>query len=303
MCRLSLVAPTLTHKAGFHPTAVFGAMGAGGRRRRGAQARPPRQMVDALGIAGIDGRRHHRISRRGRLDQAAACRLGGAIGPARGAAWPRRLLRAAHRVRRRARPLPRLRPHHRGRLRRADRRFRHALGDRDAGLQALSVRDHDASLYRLRAAARRAASRPTTSPRWSARSARAPCTGCGSRSPPSSIPPTAMPENSRRPIASPPASCAAMSGLSDFTDAAVKDPAVLALAAKVRYAIDPDNPYPKNFTGHIRAMLRDGSGGRGAPALYARRRAGAADPRRHRGQVRAQRQATAAGATRARRRR
>src|ERR1700757_3533912 len=28
MCRLSLVAPTLTHKAGFHPTAVFGATGA-----------------------------------------------------------------------------------------------------------------------------------------------------------------------------------------------------------------------------------------------------------------------------------
>src|SRR6516225_6923309 len=28
MCRLSLVAPTLTHKAGFHPTAVFGTMGA-----------------------------------------------------------------------------------------------------------------------------------------------------------------------------------------------------------------------------------------------------------------------------------
>src|SRR5438270_10244713 len=25
LCRLSLVAPTLTHKAGFHPTAVFGA--------------------------------------------------------------------------------------------------------------------------------------------------------------------------------------------------------------------------------------------------------------------------------------
>src|SRR3984885_15336999 len=27
MCRLSTVAPTLTHKAGFHPTAVFGAVG------------------------------------------------------------------------------------------------------------------------------------------------------------------------------------------------------------------------------------------------------------------------------------
>jgi 2-methylcitrate dehydratase PrpD len=34
---------------------------------------------------------------------------------------------------------------------------------------------------------------------------------------------------------------------------------VLALAAKVRYRIDPQNPYPKNFTGHIRATLRDGS--------------------------------------------
>jgi 2-methylcitrate dehydratase PrpD len=48
-------------------------------------------------------------------------------------------------------------------------------------------------------------------------------------------------------------------GLSDFTDAAVKDTAVLALARKVRYRIDPQNPYPRNFTGHIRATLRDGS--------------------------------------------
>jgi 2-methylcitrate dehydratase PrpD len=47
--------------------------------------------------------------------------------------------------------------------------------------------------------------------------------------------------------------------LSDFTDQAVRDPAVLAVAAKVRYRIDPQNPYPKNFTGHIRATLRDGS--------------------------------------------
>jgi hypothetical protein len=26
----------------------------------------------------------------------------------------------------------------------------------------------------------------------------------------------------------------------------------------VRYAIDSDNPYPANFTGHIRAVLHDG---------------------------------------------
>jgi 2-methylcitrate dehydratase PrpD len=47
-------------------------------------------------------------------------------------------------------------------------------------------------------------------------------------------------------------------GLDSFTDAAVKDPAVIAVAEKVRYVIDPDNPYPNNFTGHIRAELRDG---------------------------------------------
>ena len=47
-------------------------------------------------------------------------------------------------------------------------------------------------------------------------------------------------------------------GLDAFTDAAVADPAVCALAAKVRYQIDPTNPYPNAYTGHIRATLADG---------------------------------------------
>src|SRR6185436_12893648 len=47
-------------------------------------------------------------------------------------------------------------------------------------------------------------------------------------------------------------------GLGDFTDAAVQDARVLALAAKVRYRIDPANPYPNEFTGHVRATLNDG---------------------------------------------
>ena len=37
------------------------------------------------------------------------------------------------------------------------------------------------------------------------------------------------------------------------------DPAVRALAAKVRYVIDPANPYPRQFTGHVRVSLRDGT--------------------------------------------
>jgi len=47
-------------------------------------------------------------------------------------------------------------------------------------------------------------------------------------------------------------------GLDAFTETAVRDKDVLALAAKVRYVIDPNNPYPNNFTGHIRAVLNDG---------------------------------------------
>jgi 2-methylcitrate dehydratase PrpD len=48
-------------------------------------------------------------------------------------------------------------------------------------------------------------------------------------------------------------------GLGAFTESAISDPRVLALAAKVRFVIDPDNPYPTSYTGHIRATLRDGS--------------------------------------------
>jgi 2-methylcitrate dehydratase PrpD len=48
-------------------------------------------------------------------------------------------------------------------------------------------------------------------------------------------------------------------GLSAFTESAIGDPRVLALAAKVKFVIDPDNPYPANYTGHIKATMNDGS--------------------------------------------
>src|SRR6267143_1483789 len=51
LCRLSLVVPKAVHKAGFHPTAVFGAMAAAAGA--GAALRlEPRRLVDALGVAG-----------------------------------------------------------------------------------------------------------------------------------------------------------------------------------------------------------------------------------------------------------
>jgi 2-methylcitrate dehydratase PrpD len=48
-------------------------------------------------------------------------------------------------------------------------------------------------------------------------------------------------------------------GFEQFTNARVADPKLRALAAKVSYVINPDDPYPKNFTGHIRATLKDGT--------------------------------------------
>jgi 2-methylcitrate dehydratase PrpD len=47
-------------------------------------------------------------------------------------------------------------------------------------------------------------------------------------------------------------------GLEAFTEERVRDPKLRALAAKVRYEIDPKNPYPDKFTGHVRVKLRDG---------------------------------------------
>ena len=48
-------------------------------------------------------------------------------------------------------------------------------------------------------------------------------------------------------------------GFEQFTDERVRDPKLRALAATVSYVIDPNNDYPKNFSGHIRATLKDGT--------------------------------------------
>lgn len=48
-------------------------------------------------------------------------------------------------------------------------------------------------------------------------------------------------------------------GLAQFTDARISDPALQALTDKISFEIDPENEYPRNYTGHIAATLRDGS--------------------------------------------
>ena len=48
-------------------------------------------------------------------------------------------------------------------------------------------------------------------------------------------------------------------GLGQFTEERISDEAILGVANKVSYRIDPENDYPANYSGHIRATLKDGT--------------------------------------------
>src|SRR5207237_1057586 len=48
-------------------------------------------------------------------------------------------------------------------------------------------------------------------------------------------------------------------GLEAFSDRNASDPRITALAAKVSYVIDPDNPYPDEYTGHLRVTRGPGA--------------------------------------------
>jgi 2-methylcitrate dehydratase PrpD len=47
-------------------------------------------------------------------------------------------------------------------------------------------------------------------------------------------------------------------GIEAFSERTVADERILGLAGKVRYRIDPENPYPARYTGHVKMTLRDG---------------------------------------------
>jgi 2-methylcitrate dehydratase PrpD len=46
--------------------------------------------------------------------------------------------------------------------------------------------------------------------------------------------------------------------LAEFEDDVVRDPAVLAVASRVGYEVDPTIDYPRQFVGHLRVRLKDG---------------------------------------------
>jgi 2-methylcitrate dehydratase PrpD len=47
-------------------------------------------------------------------------------------------------------------------------------------------------------------------------------------------------------------------GLDEFSDAAIRDAKLLALAKKVHYVLDSTIDYPRHFSGHVKVILNDG---------------------------------------------
>jgi 2-methylcitrate dehydratase PrpD len=256
MCRLSTVAPTRAHKAGFHPTAVFGAAGAAAGVAT-ALGLTRKQTVDALGIVGsmasgiIEYLAEGTWTKRMHAGWAAQSGLRAALLARAGFSGPRTVFEGTHGL-------------FHGFANTLDGDYGALTGDFGARwvTQTLAFKPYPCGTmtHPYIDCARRLGQRikaddvvemvcdvgeGTVHRLWEPLAAKQ------------------MPNNGYAGKFSQPY-CIATGfvrgnvGLADFTDDAVKDKAVLALAGKVRYRIDPDNPYPNNFTGHIRATLKDG---------------------------------------------
>ena len=257
-CRLCAVAPTRVHKAGFHPTAIFGVMGA--VAGIGAMLRVPEKvLVDALGIAGSLGGGIIEYLSEGawtkRLHPGWAAQSGyRAVRLAQGGfTGPRTVFEGPHGF-------------FHGFANTADGDFEAMLAGfgsqwiwttiafkpyacgtmahpyidcarafRQRGIPVERIRDIECEtaegiVHRL----------------WEPLAAKqAPASAYAAKfSIPYAIAVGLLDDDA---------------GLAQYTDARVTDPELRALAAKVRYVVDPANPYPRQFTGHVRVTLDDGT--------------------------------------------
>ncbi len=258
LCRLSLVVPKAVHKAGFHPTAIFGAMGAaaGVGAALGLNAR---QIVDALGVAGsmaggiIEYLAEGAWTKRLHAGWAAQSGIRAALLARGGFVGPRTVFEGVHGL---------------------FHGFAHTTqGDYGALTGDFGTRWVTDTL----------AFKP-----YPCGTMAQPYIDCARRLAARGIKPEDVTEivcevaegtvhrlweplaDKQRPRNGYAAKFAVPYllatgfvhggvGLGAFTENAIRDERVLALAAKVKFVIDPDNPYPNNYTGHIRATLRDGS--------------------------------------------
>src|SRR5580692_5797616 len=258
LCRLSLVVPKAVHKAGFHPTAIFGAMGAaaGVGAALGLNAK---QIVDALGIAGslssgiIEYLAEGAWTKRLHAGWAAQSGIRAALLARQGFVGPRTVFEGVHGL---------------------FHGFAHTTqGDYEALTGDFGTRwVTDTLAFKPYPCGTMAQPYIDCAKRLAARGVKADdiveivcevAEGTVHRL----WEPLADKQRPRNGYAAKFAVPYLLAtgfvkggvGLGAFTEAAIRDPDVLALAAKVKFVIDPDNPYPNNYTGHIRAIMKDGS--------------------------------------------
>ena len=258
LCRLSLVVPKAVHKAGFHPTAIFGAMGAaaGVGASLGLNAR---QIVDALGIAGsmaggiIEYLAEGAWTKRLHAGWAAQSGIRAALLARQGFVGPRTVFEGVHGL---------------------FHGFAHTTqGDYDALMGDFGTRwVTDTLAFKPYPCGTMAQPYIDCARRLAARGVRPEhveailcevAEGTVHRL----WEPLVDKQRPRNGYAAKFAVPYLLAtgfvhggvGLGAFTEKAVRDADVLALAAKVKFVIDPDNPYPNNYTGHVKATLKDGS--------------------------------------------
>src|SRR3989440_2594305 len=258
ICRLSLVAPKAVHKAGFHPTAVFGAMAAAAGVGAALKL-DPRRLVDALGTAAsmaggiIEYLAEGAWTKRLHAGLAAQSGIRAALLARAGFVGPRTVFEGVHGL-------------FHGFAHTAEGDYAALTGDFGARwvTDTLAFKPYPCGTMaqpyidcarRLAARGIRAediveivcdVAEGTVHRLWE---------------------PLAEKQRPRNGYAAKFAVPYLLAagfvhggvGLGAFTESAISDASVLALAAKVRFVIDADNPYPNNYTGHVRATLRDGS--------------------------------------------
>ena len=258
LCRLSLVVPKAVHKAGFHPTAVFGAMGAaaGVGAALGLNAR---QIVDALGIAGsmaggiIEYLAEGAWTKRLHAGWAAQSGIRAALLARGGFVGPRTVFEGVHGL------------------------F-HGFAHTTQGDYAALTGDFgtrwvtDTLAFKPYPCGTMAQPYIDCARRLAARGIKAEdVTAIVCEVAEGTVhrlwEPLADKQRPRNGYAAKFAVPYLLAtgfvhggvGLGAFTERAINDARVLALAAKVKFVIDPDNPYPSNYTGHLRATMKDGS--------------------------------------------
>jgi 2-methylcitrate dehydratase PrpD len=261
MCRLSLVAPKRIHKAGFHPTAVLGAMAASVSvsRAMGANAK---QMVDALGIAGsmaggiIEYLAEGAWTKRLHAGWAAHCGLHAARIAREGFSGPRSVFEGTHGL-------------FFGFAHAADGKYSEltdTFGEQ-WHMTGLTFKPYatgtmnqpyiDCAL-RLRERGSSSSFRAEDVAEVQCDTAEGYVHRLWEPLASKQRPPNGYAAKFSTPFNIAVAFVTGDAGFEAFSERTVGDERILGLAGKVRYRIDPDNPYPARYTGHVKMTLKDG---------------------------------------------